>query len=132
VRRFAPPIVWAAVLCVASSVPGDALPSAGAPHADKLAHAVAYALLAWLLARSARAEAAGVLALCAGAAAAYGVLDEVHQAFTPGRDANGWDVAADAAGAAVGVCLRCWRARRGRTRQARRPTQSSAQTRANP
>ena len=34
-------------------------------------------------------------------AAAYGVSDEIHQAFIPSRESSGWDVLADAVGAAM-------------------------------
>ncbi len=35
----------------------------------------------------------------------YGVSDEFHQSFTPGRSVSGWDVLADTAGAATGVAF---------------------------
>jgi VanZ family protein len=35
--------------------------------------------------------------------AAYGVIDEIHQYFVPGRDCNFWDWLADAIGAAAGT-----------------------------
>ncbi len=38
---------------------------------------------------------------------AYGVSDEVHQSFVPGRDASLFDVAIDGVGAVVTVALWC-------------------------
>lgn len=38
-------------------------------------------------------------------ATAYGVLDEFHQSFVPGRDPSAWDVLADFAGAALAVLI---------------------------
>ena len=104
--RWAAPLLWAGFLFAASSVPGAQLPSGGIPHLDKALHAIAYALLAWLVARAGRATTRGALALAAAAAVLYGVSDELHQRFTPGRDADVWDLVADAVGAVAGVWLR--------------------------
>lgn len=60
-----------------------------------------------------RALAAMVLATV------YGVSDEVHQAFVPGRMASWQDVLADAAGAAVGQVLFLVRPVADRMRQKR-------------
>jgi VanZ family protein len=35
----------------------------------------------------------------------WGISDEFHQSFVPGRDATPWDVVADAVGFAVGVVV---------------------------
>lgn len=40
-----------------------------------------------------------------GISTAYGVLDEYHQSFVPGRDASVLDVVADFAGAALAVLI---------------------------
>jgi VanZ family protein len=42
----------------------------------------------------------------------YGLLDEWHQSFVPGRDATLSDVLADAVGALLGVVALAWIARR--------------------
>jgi VanZ family protein len=80
------------------------------PGLDKLAHAVVYALLAFLAARAfatlpLRATARGVSGAAVLFAALYGLSDEVHQAFVPGRTADIWDLAADLAGALAGAFL---------------------------
>lgn len=50
-------------------------------------------------------------------ASLYGVSDEVHQAFVPGRSADLLDWLADTAGAAVAVSLvRLWAGRRSPVR----------------
>jgi VanZ family protein len=47
------------------------------------------------------------------ASAVYGVSDEFHQRFVPGRNASIEDWVADVAGAAVGVAAAfAWRSRR--------------------
>ena len=108
-----PPLSWAALLFVASATtfpPGLPLgPVEHLPHADKVLHAGLYAVLALLLRRALRDEqrwagwqaALGALAL----ASLYGVTDEFHQWFTPGRTMDFWDWTADTLGAAV-VLLR--------------------------
>lgn len=42
------------------------------------------------------------------AALAYGIVDEVHQSFTPGRVASWTDVLSDLTGALLGVSLLLW------------------------
>ena len=78
--------------------------SPGVPHGDKLLHAAAYAVLAaaWYAAlrcswpwQRYRTHAW----IAAAAAACYGITDEWHQSFVPGRDASLEDWLADALGA---------------------------------
>ena len=75
---------------------------------DKWIHAVEYAVLAVLLllplsgGRSERLTWPRA-AIAAVLASAYGATDELHQAFVPGRVASAGDLAADAAGAALGA-----------------------------
>lgn len=102
-RRWAPALFWAGLLFLASSIPGSSLPSPGILHLDKVAHAAAYALLAYLVARARGTTDGRSLAIGAMLAALYGVSDEIHQRFTPGRDADALDAVANAVGAAAGV-----------------------------
>ncbi|HEB54007.1 MAG TPA: hypothetical protein ENI87_12200 [bacterium] len=73
-------------------------------------HVVAYACLGgsiWL-AWSRRPRAARVPMRSLGAwlvAGLYGIVDEVHQSFVPGRDCSVADALSDAAGAALAVLL---------------------------
>lgn len=39
---------------------------------------------------------------------AYGIVDEIHQAFVPNRVASVFDVMSDASGAAIACCLLGW------------------------
>jgi VanZ family protein len=96
-----------ALIFVVSSVPGDDLPG---HFWDKGAHLLEYAGLGVLfLLPLAGARLSQVTPRTAGIAVllstAYGVLDEVHQAFTPDRSPDALDVAADALGAAAGVAV---------------------------
>jgi len=82
---------------------------------DKFGHAVAYGVLAWLLWRALRQHyppSRALGAMCAGLAIAYGISDEVHQAFVPGRTPSVADLAADGVGALAATLLLRWRARR--------------------
>jgi VanZ family protein len=77
---------------------------------DWLHHGVAYAGLAVVVLRAiARGRLAAVApAALAGAwliAVLYGVTDEWHQSFVPGRMADPRDVLADGVGAALGLGL---------------------------
>lgn len=75
---------------------------------DKVQHFAAYSGLGLVTLRAvAGGQAAGVTAGAAATAwaiaTAYGVSDEVHQRFVPGRASDPADVVADALGAAAGI-----------------------------
>jgi VanZ family protein len=75
---------------------------------DKALHGTEYAALGALLAFALlRSGVRPVLALAAAAAlaSAYGVSDEWHQSFVPGRDPDWHDWAADTVGALAGAAL---------------------------
>ncbi|MFO0583586.1 MAG: VanZ family protein [Anaeromyxobacter sp.] len=102
-------LAWAATIAWAShrANPVPSLPAWLLEH-DKVIHAGLFGLLAFLLrlALAARAGTARRAWLAAwGLAVAWGVLDELHQSFIPGRDADVKDALADAAGAALGAWL---------------------------
>ncbi len=103
---------WAALLFGLSSLPAGRAPSSplSFPGDDKVVHAALYGVLGGLL-RVALGRSGPAIAL----AAAYGVSDELHQSFVPGRDADAFDWLADVAGAALGAALaaRTWRGSRG-------------------
>ena len=77
-------------------------------YSDKVLHVMAYAVLAFLFSRALNSmrrwrNRPGMLFLFGVAAATfYGLSDEWHQSFVPGRNADFGDVAADFAGALVG------------------------------
>ena len=84
-----------------------ALPSPASLN-DKQAHAFTYGILAVLCLmgltgwRWRRIAGASLLAAFV-MAVVYGVSDEVHQSFVPGRTPDGADVVADAVGAALAL-----------------------------
>jgi VanZ family protein len=106
VRRVAgawlPAVAWAAVIYWFSSL--STLPVPQLDGLDKVEHFTAYGLLAYLSARGCAASrlppAWGLVLACL-----YGVSDELHQAFVPGRSADVFDWMADAAGAAAALYL---------------------------
>lgn len=101
-------LLWAAVIFVASSLPHDGpvpLPGAGV---DKPVHGMVYGVLGLLLCLTARSRGSAPARAAVTAALlglAYGITDELHQTFTPGRTASAADVLADGIGATLGACL---------------------------
>lgn len=86
----------------------------------KTGHAIAYGLLAWLYLRAVRRDreaSDGLRLLSLLLAAAYGVSDEFHQSFVPGRVPRLSDVLVDGTGATLAMLLQRWWSRR----PARRP-----------
>ena len=55
-----------------------------------------------------------ILTIGVGLAIAYGISDEIHQSFVPGRDASVGDLIADSVGAALGAGLVVYLLRRSR------------------
>jgi VanZ family protein len=75
---------------------------------DKLQHLLAYLVLAasfvfWFspAQRRQRRLRTFLLLVCVGSL--YGVIDEIHQFYVPGRDCNVWDWIADTLGAFLGA-----------------------------
>jgi len=84
------------------------------PGQDKLIHLAAYAVLGVLACRAFATlpclQGAFVLFVAAFIfALVFGLSDEWHQSFVPGRMADGWDLLADAVGALLGAGGYCWR-----------------------
>ncbi len=109
VLRVVPMLGVMGIIFFVSAQPGDSLQLSVFAGADKIAHAVAYGLLAAatlialpdrLLIGRPRRAAILVWAVCL----CYGISDELHQSFVPGRDASFGDLLADGLGAAV-VCI---------------------------
>ena len=100
-----PLVLWCALVWFLSdqSDPSDVI-SLGLELPDWAYHFIEYAVggvLAGLALRGREPRHDALLAL--GFCALYALLDEWHQSFVPGRDSSGTDVAADLAGAYVGV-----------------------------
>jgi VanZ family protein len=105
--RWVVTIAYAGFIFFLSSRTWKGLPSF--PFADKSFHAILYfgfgALLLWSL-RATRLKARPFIAYIAFlCAVAYGLSDEIHQLFVPGREFSLFDLMADGAGAAIGVAV---------------------------
>lgn len=111
VVAWAPAALYMAVIWIVSSIEQPALPIHLFPFRDKGVHAIEYAVLAFLLAHAClrtwedlpRARVAFVAVMLT---VLWGFLDELHQAFVPGRSADLIDLFADTLGAAAGVAFR--------------------------
>ena len=108
---------WAIMAAIFALSSMSTLPPSPGGMDDSVAHAAAYgllgaALLRGLAAGRLRGVTLGGVWLAVLLATLYGVTDEGHQWFVPGRTAEVADLVADAAGAAVATGLiwgwRCW------------------------
>ena len=114
--------LWAGLIFYLSHQPGT-LVQPLFPLQDKLLHFTAYAILGFLGMGSVRAMAHGyrpqqawLVCLLVGL---YGIADEFHQYFIPGRTADILDVAADIAGGMLGAWLMYYLVRRASRRRQR-------------
>lgn len=120
-RHWRPALAYMALIFVVSSFEVRVPAMSRLPLKDKLVHFVEYLILGALCTYATRRtwprrHAWRTVALGAVLAAAFGVTDELHQAFVPGRSSDIADVYADALGAVVGAALAYlalrWRDRR--------------------
>ena len=111
ITRLIPLSVIMAGIFLISHQPGDSFTLPKFWQADKLLHCIAYGGLglAAMLSLSPKmrrtrsvASAVGVVVFCM----VYGISDEFHQSFIPGRVAGFFDVVADTVGG-IGAVL-CW------------------------
>ena len=97
---------WAGVIYYLSAQPGtdEPLPFV---HLDKILHLIAYGLLGFLAMGAVRARGDthrnGQVWLIALLVGLYGISDEFHQSFVPGRDPSMYDIVADVAGGILGA-----------------------------
>ncbi len=113
-RKLWPPnrLLWAAIVyCCAigvlSHLPGDEIPTIVIW--DKAVHFLEYIplgllLTGWLILRSGPGRRLVVLYSVLGVAM-LGGIDEIHQAFVPGRVPSGFDLIADVLGGLVGSLI---------------------------
>lgn len=100
-------IGYAGAIFYLSSRTWDGLPSF--PLSDKFFHAVLYfgfgGLLIWALRTTKFKDTAHIEYIAFMCAVLYGLSDEIHQLFVPGREFSIFDLLADAVGAAVGIVI---------------------------
>lgn len=106
-----PAILWAMAIFAGSSIPSEDFPNLLIFTQDKLLHLTAYLGFGVLLERAFRhqtllrqlARHSKLSAiLCA---ALYGLSDEFHQSFVPGRSMDPWDLLADVLGVVLAMTL---------------------------
>lgn len=105
---WVPVVLYMTLIFSLSSV--SDVPALPGGMSDKSAHALLYAGLGILLVRALAGGrgtkvGAGTFALTILIAAVYGLSDEIHQLFVPGRQFDLRDLAADGIGAAVAAGL---------------------------
>ena len=102
---------WAGLIFYLSSQPSIETPSLF-PGQDKLFHLMAFGILGLLTMGALQASHGGYptrqVWLVALAVMLYGILDEFHQYFVPGRSADVYDVLADAIGGLLGAWAMYW------------------------
>lgn len=108
-----PLLVYLAGIAVLSHRPGGGRP--WIPHLDKVVHLVLYAPVGFLFVRwyrrwkpTPRMVRRWAIIAAAVFGAAYGVTDELHQSFVPGRVLDPFDALADACGSALGGAVYAW------------------------
>ncbi|MCX6031937.1 MAG: VanZ family protein [Chloroflexi bacterium] len=113
--RWAAPFAWMGLIFYLSSrADYPNLTPPGWPETqDVVAHLVIYATLALLWERALRGTGVRRPALWAFAIAVlYGLSDEFHQSFVPGRTATVFDAATDAVAAGLALSIAAWARRR--------------------
>ncbi len=108
-RDQLPAIVWAIVIFIGSSIPSDDFPDMSIFQYDKLIHITIFYIfglciyrafsLFWVKGRFSWSR--GLFTLLT--VSIYGVVDEFHQRYVPGRTADVWDATADTIGCALAV-----------------------------
>ncbi len=121
--RLVPMTVIMGTIFFLSHQPGDSLYMPPILWFDKIAHMAVYAVLAVTVLyafqpRLRHERAVRVILLTMGVCIFYGIGDEFHQSFIPGRFASIFDVAADTLGAAA-VCAAwfLWKGRENRSQK---------------
>ena len=101
-------LLWAALIYYLSDQPSVDIKPMFA-HQDKLLHLAAYFVLGFFTMGIMRASRTGYRAsqawLVIMLVGLYGLLDEYHQSFVPGRNASSLDFVADFAGGLLGAGL---------------------------
>jgi VanZ family protein len=115
-RLWTPVVAWLAVSFIASAQ-SDVGGFGRVP--DWITHGAEYLVLGVLLCRALAGGFGAPLTLAAAALAvalctAWGVSDEWHQSFVPGRDSSAADVVKDFGGSVLGAAIHLEIARRGR------------------
>ncbi|HEX2962766.1 MAG: VanZ family protein [Ignavibacteria bacterium] len=106
---YIPLVLYWIVLFVATTLPGNDVPSLGV--SDKIEHFTAYMVLSVLLCftylfqKKFRLLSSRPFLMTILTVTVYGALDELHQLLVPGRSCDILDLTADVTGALLGLLL---------------------------
>jgi len=106
-----PPLLWVVIIYFLSAIPSSQLNFKLPPGSDKVVHAFIYFVLCWLARRAFYNQTSFLMLRNSSFLGAfifsvvYGLLDEYHQTFVPGRDADFYDLLADTGGALLYVAI---------------------------
>ncbi len=120
--RMVPMVMTMGTIFFLSHQPGDSFSLPTLPGFDKMAHMFVYGILAATVLfafgeRQKKMKAWKVVLLTVVFCLLYGISDEFHQSFVPGRFVSIYDVVADCVGAAMTCALWLgWRKRISMTR----------------
>ncbi|MCA9399450.1 MAG: VanZ family protein [Candidatus Omnitrophica bacterium] len=109
-RFWFPVILYSGIIFYVSGQPNVAI-SWDIPNIDKVVHAIEYAILGFLTTRAVFGTVPDgsnwrILYICGiFLAILYGLSDEYHQAFVPGRTSSAADFLADSLGAILGAWI---------------------------
>lgn len=102
-KLYLPPIFWAGFIFWNSAQPHHKVPKFYFPHIDKVAHFVVYFILGYLITRllcqgNIKKLSRGIIIWAIVIGSLYGISDEFHQYFVPGRSTDVFDWIADTFG----------------------------------
>jgi len=111
-KFWLPVVFWMVGIYFISGLPKSDVPELF-PFQDVIYHLLAYAVLAFLFGRAFKNSSPGlaprhILLLAAFFGSLYGVSDEFHQSFVPGRSASGIDLLMDTLGSIAGGRIYLW------------------------
>lgn len=101
-----PVFIYSGIIFFLSSIPAPVIAQLPFTVWDKLEHVVEYSILAVLVARALLVTHKNVIwvgIVTVFVCSLYGVSDEFHQSFVPGRDASVGDILADVIGSCLGA-----------------------------
>ena len=96
-------LAWAVVIFALSSIPGRSFPDVAVFRYDKVLHMLVYSVLGAFCCLALPVPRKYAVPCAALVAILYGLTDEFHQMFVPGRSADLHDVVADGVGGLVGA-----------------------------
>jgi hypothetical protein len=111
IRVYLPAILWALIIFAGSSIPAKDFPNLAILAYDKVFHFLLFGLFCYFLHRALQnqnkfSKLAGKAPWVAFfATVVYGIFDELHQVFVPGRSPDPFDLLADSLGALAATLI---------------------------